>query len=453
MACKKKNRWCWMQLLKELGPGGGRVSAVQQLLDQVRASAANHACSADNFTLIGLFLLQGADPSCCHGDGRHALTVAVVNGHHDVLPVLVQRGADVDQQSGPCKASVGRRSSGGQTAYDVALRSGCRETVSLITAQTGDQLLRQLTEPGRLLNHRLNLDALCCSRVDVHYKRKISVSSGPVGLLQDDHAEVRVLQALGQVHTWKRARDTDAGGVRTLDAQVRTAFCSRQTMAEGHRGLLKASSAGEIPPTRLRVALTARSTSSRGSPRCLLAWRTSSFLWRRLACGVTANASGQEASRRSSILSSYRLRGEKQGVWGSSVIYPPPLGASGANTAPGRERRPLPASHRPFKLFVVSFVVLALGFTFDVRRCRTELLPGDEAGARRREKSGEGEGEGLVRGVRSDELREEKSITSPFSRTRSGRRPAFPPRPPPSLTGVEEALRSVYPPPPPDASF
>ncbi|KAJ4919990.1 hypothetical protein JOQ06_006468 [Pogonophryne albipinna] len=138
-----------VQLLKELGPGGGRVSAVQQLLD------------------------QGADPSCCHGDGRHALTVAVVNGHHDVLPVLVQRGADVDQQSGPmrttalheaaalgpeglqsarvllsCKASVGRRSSGGQTAYDVALRSGCRETVSLITAQTGDQL----TEPGRLLN-------------------------------------------------------------------------------------------------------------------------------------------------------------------------------------------------------------------------------------------------------------------------------------------------------------
>ncbi|KAI4785689.1 hypothetical protein KUCAC02_037614, partial [Chaenocephalus aceratus] len=43
-----------VQLLKELGPGGGQVSAVQQLLD------------------------QGADPSCCHGDGRHALTVAVV---------------------------------------------------------------------------------------------------------------------------------------------------------------------------------------------------------------------------------------------------------------------------------------------------------------------------------------------------------------------------------------
>ncbi|XP_037830578.1 double zinc ribbon and ankyrin repeat-containing protein 1 [Kryptolebias marmoratus] len=65
------------QLLKELGPDRGRISTIQQLLD------------------------QGADPSCCGSDGRHALTVAVVNGHHDVLPVLVQRGADVDQQSGP----------------------------------------------------------------------------------------------------------------------------------------------------------------------------------------------------------------------------------------------------------------------------------------------------------------------------------------------------------------
>lgn len=43
---------------------------------------------------------QGADPSCCSHDGRHALAVAVVNGHHDVLPVLLQQGADVNQQSG-----------------------------------------------------------------------------------------------------------------------------------------------------------------------------------------------------------------------------------------------------------------------------------------------------------------------------------------------------------------
>ncbi|XP_031695418.1 double zinc ribbon and ankyrin repeat-containing protein 1 isoform X2 [Anarrhichthys ocellatus] len=70
-----------VQLLKELGPGPGRgqISVIQQLLD------------------------QGADPSCCDSDGRHALAVAVVNGHHDALPVLVQRGADVDQQSGRMK--------------------------------------------------------------------------------------------------------------------------------------------------------------------------------------------------------------------------------------------------------------------------------------------------------------------------------------------------------------
>ncbi|XP_020557003.1 double zinc ribbon and ankyrin repeat-containing protein 1 isoform X3 [Oryzias latipes] len=67
------------QLLKELGPGGGRVGTVQRLLD------------------------QGADPSCCGSDGRHALAVAVMNRHPDVLPVLLQRGADPDQQSGSMK--------------------------------------------------------------------------------------------------------------------------------------------------------------------------------------------------------------------------------------------------------------------------------------------------------------------------------------------------------------
>lgn len=65
-----------------------------------------------------------------------------------------------------------------------------------------------------------------------------------------------------------------------------------------------------------------------------------------------------------------------------------------------------------------------------------------EAGVPGAEKSGEGDGEGLVSGVRSDELIEEKSTTSPFSRTKSGRRP--PPRPL-NLTGVEEVLRSMYP--------
>ncbi|XP_074487330.1 double zinc ribbon and ankyrin repeat-containing protein 1 isoform X2 [Sebastes fasciatus] len=139
-----------VQLLKELGPGpgGGQVSVIQQLLD------------------------QGADPSCCGSDGRHALAVAVVNGHHDVLPVLVQRGADVDQQSGQmkntalheaaslgsegvncarvllsCKAGVRRRNAGGQTAYDVAVNSSSNDMVSLLAARTGLDLLGKLGKP------------------------------------------------------------------------------------------------------------------------------------------------------------------------------------------------------------------------------------------------------------------------------------------------------------------
>lgn len=63
-----------------------------------------------------------------------------------------------------------------------------------------------------------------------------------------------------------------------------------------------------------------------------------------------------------------------------------------------------------------------------------------EAGVPGAEKSRDGDGEGLVRGVRSDELREEKSMTSPFSRTISGRRQRLL-----NFTGVEEVLRSRNP--------
>nr|XP_046233601.1 double zinc ribbon and ankyrin repeat-containing protein 1 isoform X2 [Scatophagus argus] len=145
-----------IQLLRELGPGRGDVSVIQELLD------------------------QGADPACCSRDGQHALAVAVVNGHHDALPVLVQRGADVDQQSRQmknsalheaaalgseglqcaqvllsCKASVRRTNASGQTAYDVAVTSGCSDMVSLLAARTGLDLLGQLGKP------RLNRDAFC----------------------------------------------------------------------------------------------------------------------------------------------------------------------------------------------------------------------------------------------------------------------------------------------------
>ncbi|KAK2918374.1 double zinc ribbon and ankyrin repeat-containing protein 1 isoform X2 [Channa argus] len=142
-----------VQLLQELGPGRGQISVIQQLLD------------------------QGANPSCCDSDGQHALAVAVLNGHHDVLPVLVQQGADVDQQSGKkkntalheaaalgstglqcaqvllsCKAGMRRRNADGQTAYDVAVNSGCNDMVSLLAAQTGLDLLGKLGKP------KLNLD-------------------------------------------------------------------------------------------------------------------------------------------------------------------------------------------------------------------------------------------------------------------------------------------------------
>uniref|UniRef100_H3BXD7 Uncharacterized protein n=1 Tax=Tetraodon nigroviridis TaxID=99883 RepID=H3BXD7_TETNG len=137
------------QLMMELAPGRGQLSIVQQLLD------------------------QGADPACCHSNGRHPLALAVLNGHHQVLPELVQRGAPVDQQSGPmkntalheaaalapeglpaaelllsCGASVGVKNASGQTAFQLAADSGCNQMVSLLAAQTGLVLLGKLASPS-----------------------------------------------------------------------------------------------------------------------------------------------------------------------------------------------------------------------------------------------------------------------------------------------------------------
>ncbi|XP_034044358.1 double zinc ribbon and ankyrin repeat-containing protein 1 isoform X2 [Thalassophryne amazonica] len=135
-------------LLQELGPNRGQINVIAQILD------------------------QGADPSCCSSDGSHALVVAVENGHHDIIPVLVQRGADVNQRSGrmkntalhqaaalgseglqsaqillSCKASVRLRNARGQTPYDVALSSGCDAMVSLLAAGTGRDMLDKLGQP------------------------------------------------------------------------------------------------------------------------------------------------------------------------------------------------------------------------------------------------------------------------------------------------------------------
>ncbi|XP_066510406.1 double zinc ribbon and ankyrin repeat-containing protein 1 isoform X2 [Hoplias malabaricus] len=133
-------------LLKEVGPGGrGQISVVQQLLD------------------------EGADPSCLGSDGRPALVAAVISGHHDIIPMLVQKGADIDQQSGAlkktvlheaaalgnkglqsaeillgCNASVSRLNAEGQTPYDVAESTGCNSMISLLTAQGGRSLNQTL---------------------------------------------------------------------------------------------------------------------------------------------------------------------------------------------------------------------------------------------------------------------------------------------------------------------
>uniref|UniRef100_A0A452VLM2 Double zinc ribbon and ankyrin repeat domains 1 n=1 Tax=Ursus maritimus TaxID=29073 RepID=A0A452VLM2_URSMA len=49
-----------------------------------------------------LFLmLQGADPNCRDSEGQPVITTAVLNKHHEAIPVLVQRGADTEQHWGP----------------------------------------------------------------------------------------------------------------------------------------------------------------------------------------------------------------------------------------------------------------------------------------------------------------------------------------------------------------
>ncbi|XP_057182114.1 double zinc ribbon and ankyrin repeat-containing protein 1 isoform X2 [Triplophysa rosa] len=135
-------------LLKELGPEGrGQISVMQQLLD------------------------EGADPACLCSDGRPALVAAVLNGHHDVIPVLVQRDANVNQTSGPlnntalheaaalgidclksveillgCNASIRKKNDRGQTAYDIAVATGNNSVISLMAAHMGQGLLQRHTK-------------------------------------------------------------------------------------------------------------------------------------------------------------------------------------------------------------------------------------------------------------------------------------------------------------------
>ncbi|NXV13240.1 DZAN1 protein, partial [Cepphus grylle] len=127
------------QVLDELGPNGkGRITVVEQLLS------------------------EGADPNRTSDMDRPALTVAVLNKHAEATSLLVQKGADIDQQSGPhsttalqeavllgsegeertrallhCNASIKKKNAKGQSAYDLAVTAGNNEVISLFASKFG----------------------------------------------------------------------------------------------------------------------------------------------------------------------------------------------------------------------------------------------------------------------------------------------------------------------------
>ncbi|KAM8946386.1 double zinc ribbon and ankyrin repeat-containing protein 1 isoform 2-T2 [Pelodytes ibericus] len=137
------------KLFKEVGPkGDGDISVVEELLD------------------------EGADPNCTNNEERPVLTMAVLNGHHKVIPVLVQKGADIDQQSGPhrntalheavmlglngkkcievllgCNASIKKKNDKGLSAHDLALKSGNDDIAALFASKLGQGMLDKLAKP------------------------------------------------------------------------------------------------------------------------------------------------------------------------------------------------------------------------------------------------------------------------------------------------------------------
>uniref|UniRef100_A0A3Q2XW85 Uncharacterized protein n=1 Tax=Hippocampus comes TaxID=109280 RepID=A0A3Q2XW85_HIPCM len=165
-----------VQLLQELGPGRGRVGVVRRLLDQVRSPGRRGGAPPPPPRAVcqrlSVLVLQGADPNC---RGGAAAAIAAINGHHAVLPLLLQRGADIDRRSGPrrliderlsnehaerglsfpkrqgglaqsgrpfcffflffsfsCNAATGVRNGDGLTPYDVAIAGGCGDMMSLL---------------------------------------------------------------------------------------------------------------------------------------------------------------------------------------------------------------------------------------------------------------------------------------------------------------------------------
>ncbi|XP_071278815.1 double zinc ribbon and ankyrin repeat-containing protein 1 isoform X1 [Agelaius tricolor] len=96
------------QMLDELGQTGkGRITFIEQLLS------------------------DGADPKSLSQEERPALTAAVLNKHTGAISPLVQKGADTEQQSGPCNASVQKKNAAGHSALDLAVTAGDNKVISL----------------------------------------------------------------------------------------------------------------------------------------------------------------------------------------------------------------------------------------------------------------------------------------------------------------------------------
>ncbi|NXX80613.1 DZAN1 protein, partial [Urocolius indicus] len=140
------------QLLDELGPNGkGSITLIEHLLN------------------------EGADPNCINDENQPALTVAVLNKHVDAIALLVQKGADIDQQSGlhsntalheavllglegkecirvllGCNASIEKKNAQGQSAYDLAVSAGKNEVISLFASKLGQGKLGKLTKPKNI---------------------------------------------------------------------------------------------------------------------------------------------------------------------------------------------------------------------------------------------------------------------------------------------------------------
>uniref|UniRef100_A0A8C2SUN2 Double zinc ribbon and ankyrin repeat-containing protein 1 n=1 Tax=Coturnix japonica TaxID=93934 RepID=A0A8C2SUN2_COTJA len=127
------------QLLDELGPNGkGRITLIEQLLS------------------------EGADPNCISDEARPALTVAVLNRHAEAISLLVQKGADIDQQSGLHNNTAlheavllglegeecirQKENTKGQSAYDLAVTAGSIDIISLFARELGQGVLDSLTK-------------------------------------------------------------------------------------------------------------------------------------------------------------------------------------------------------------------------------------------------------------------------------------------------------------------